>query len=184
MNVLSLRISELASELADPDFRTSYSAAMLKMFLADQIRALRGDRSQTEFGQTIDKPQSVVSRLENEAYGRVTVQTLIDIASKMDIALLIRFVEWPTFLQATADFRNRGAPRPYQSKAIIEFAKQLEARARQPADIPALAAFTDQKQEVLMPTFGPSQPLRGNAAEAAWIDAWKNTRQPIGELAA
>jgi transcriptional regulator with XRE-family HTH domain len=78
-------------------------AHSLRAFLADQIRALRGDLSQRAFGALIGKPQSVVSRLESEDYGKVSLQTLIDIAEQLDIALLVRFTDFPTFLRATAD---------------------------------------------------------------------------------
>jgi hypothetical protein len=73
------------------------------MFLAQQIRALRGDLLQSEFGRLIGKPQSVVSRLEDPDYGKVTLQTLLDIAGKLDIALLVRFVDYPTFVISTED---------------------------------------------------------------------------------
>ncbi len=93
----------------------------LRAFLADQIRALRGDMSQQEFGRLIDKPQSVVSRLEDEDYGKVSLQTLIDVATKLDIGLVVRFVDFPTFLCATSDFSERAvAPAPYDGAPPIE----------------------------------------------------------------
>ena len=66
----------------------------LKTFLAGQIRSLRGDMSQGEFGRLIGKPQSVVSRLEDPTYGKVTLQTLLDIAAKLDIALIVSFTNY------------------------------------------------------------------------------------------
>lgn len=65
--------------------------AEVKAALARQITALRGGRSQAAFGKLIGKPQSVVSRLEDPNYGKVTLQTLLDIATKLDVALLVRF---------------------------------------------------------------------------------------------
>jgi hypothetical protein len=47
--------------------------------------------------------QSVVSRLENPDYGKVTVQTLLQVAIALDIALLVRFCSYPDFLAAIAD---------------------------------------------------------------------------------
>ena len=111
----SERLARLARELDDRPFRASYMEHHLKAFLADQIRGLRGDMSQAAFGRLIGKPQSVVSRLENEEYGRVTLQTLLDIATKLDIAFVGRFVDFPTFLQATMDFSATAvAPKPYE----------------------------------------------------------------------
>ncbi len=39
----------------------------------------------------------MISRLENSEYGKVTVQTLLDIAKGRDVALVVRFVDYPTF---------------------------------------------------------------------------------------
>ena len=43
----------------------------------------------------------MVSRLENEDYGKVSLQTLIDIAERLDIALVVRFTDFPTFVRST-----------------------------------------------------------------------------------
>ena len=113
------RLVNLASSLDDPAFRASYMAHHLRAFIADQIRGLRGDMSQKEFGQLIGKPQSVVSRLENEEYGRVSLQTLIEIAIKMNVALVGRFVDFPTFLRITGDFSEDAVrPQPYKREAV------------------------------------------------------------------
>src|ERR1700748_2430884 len=92
------RTERLTAQFKKERFRKSYFARQLKVFLAAQIRALRGDRTQTEFGKLIGKPQSVVARLERESYGKVNLQTLIDIVQKLDIALIVRFVNFSTFL--------------------------------------------------------------------------------------
>ena len=105
--------SQPGASLADRGFRAAYMAHSLRAFLADQIRALRGDMSQKAFGALIGKPQSVVSRLEHEDYGKVSLQTLIDIAEKLDIALIVRFTDFPAFVRTTeavadADFVPEG----------------------------------------------------------------------------
>ena len=116
----SQRQAEPAGSLGDREFRTSYMAQHLRAFLADQIRALRGETSQREFGDRIGKPQSVVSRLENEEYGKVSLQTLIDVAAKLDIALLVRFVDFPTFRRATSDMSEQAvAPASYDTAAPL-----------------------------------------------------------------
>ena len=106
-------------------------AHRLKASLADQIRDLRGNRSQKEFGALIGKPQSVVSRLEKEDYGKVTLQTLIDIATRLDIGLVVQFVDFSTFLRtaddrpaAPSEPRANGAtdrtPEPPESQVVAE----------------------------------------------------------------
>lgn len=113
-------------------FRTIYMANRAKGFVADQIRALRGDRSQRAFGELIGKPQSVVSRLENEEYGKLTLQTLLDIAEKLDIALEVRFVDYPTFIRGLRDLSSRTtAPAGYDDavNAVAETADTGDKRA-------------------------------------------------------
>jgi hypothetical protein len=113
------RLLERADFTSDAAFRTSYLTHHLRAFLADQIRALRGERSQREFGRALHKPQSVISRLEDEEYGKLTLQTLVDIATKLDIALLVRFVDYPTFLRETNDLSDeKVAPASYNREAI------------------------------------------------------------------
>lgn len=125
-DVPSRRLQDLSDSFGDRDFRASYTAHHLRAFLADQIRGLRGDASQKEFGVRIGKPQSVVSRLENEDYGKVSLQTLIDIAARLDIGLVVRFVDFPAFLRTTADFAEDAVvPAAYSADALIE---------RKPAD--------------------------------------------------
>lgn len=119
------RISRLAKSLGKPGFRHGYMARQLKAFLAQQIRELRGDRSQTEFGNIIGKPQSVVSRLEKQADRQISVQTLIDIAERLDIAVIIRFVDFPTFFRLTDDQSDAAlAPARYDQTAIDQLAAE------------------------------------------------------------
>lgn len=57
-------------------------------------------------GKQTGKPQSVISRLENDEYGRVTLKSLLDIASGMDVALVVQFVSYPEFLRRYSDFSD------------------------------------------------------------------------------
>jgi transcriptional regulator with XRE-family HTH domain len=91
------------------DYRNAYMAGRVRTSIALQIRALREQRqlSQTEFAHLVQKPQSVVSRLENTEYGRVTVQTLLDIASSLDIALIVKFSTFREFFAQMSDTSDR-----------------------------------------------------------------------------
>ena len=82
------------------EYRDGYVASRVRTSIALQIRALREQRSlsQREFADRLGKPQSVISRLENTEYGRVSVQTLLDIAAALDIALVVKFCALREFL--------------------------------------------------------------------------------------
>lgn len=100
------RFVKLAKKLRNKTYRKGYMGTHIKMFLSNQISGLRGNLSQEEFGKLLGKPQSVVSRLQNPTYGKYTLQTLLDIADRMDVALIVRFVDYPTFLKFTNDFSD------------------------------------------------------------------------------
>jgi hypothetical protein len=115
----------LASKFREKPYRDSYVSSHVKRFLANQIVAFQGEKSQEEFGRFIGKPQSVVSRLQNPKYGKYTLQTLLDIASKLDVAFVARFVDFPTFLKFTNDFSDRAiCPAPYIHKPIDPIAQE------------------------------------------------------------
>jgi transcriptional regulator with XRE-family HTH domain len=118
--------TDLTSEFQEKRFRDSYLSRHLKVFLAAQIRALRGDLSQTEFGELLGKPQSVVSRLEKQSYGKVNLQTLLDIATKLDIGLIVRFVNFSTFLKWTSDFSQEALKPSAYSELLHEEPQKIE----------------------------------------------------------
>ena len=115
----SHKLVRLANKLKDKLYRDSFVAARARRFLAHQVRAIRGAMSQSEFGKLIDKPQSVVSRLEDPSYGKMTINSLLDIAAKVDRALVVQFVDWKQFLKITEeDSEAASAPSPYNSDEI------------------------------------------------------------------
>ena len=123
----SHRISRLAKKMADKDYRHSYVASYNRQFLSRQMREFRGDSSQTEFGMAIDKQQTVVSRLEDPNYGKWTLQTLFDVAAKLDIAVVVRFTNFPTFLRTTDDRSSSAiSPSSYDQKVVDNFAREQD----------------------------------------------------------
>jgi Phage derived protein Gp49-like (DUF891) len=142
-SVASHRFARLAPKLADKSYRDSYVSTQLRTWLADQVRALRGDLTQTEFGKLIGKPQTVISRLEDPDYGKLTLETLLDVASKLDIALLVRFVDHVTFLVATNDFSESALrPAPYNQQAINALAHQFVSPDRQALNVQVASGTT------------------------------------------
>lgn len=113
-SITSQRIKSLRNQLNNKEFRDGYVESHVKMFIAEQIKFLRSGKTQKEFAKLIGTTQSVISRLENPEYGKVTIQTLLEIASKLDIALIVRFANYAEFLVATDDFSEQALkPSPY-----------------------------------------------------------------------
>src|SRR5215471_6172120 len=86
-------------------FRHAYLAERIRRGIAYQIRALRDQRKwkQGTFAKHLGKPQSVVCRLEDPDYGKVTVQTLLEVANVFDVALEIKFVSYSSFICNSRD---------------------------------------------------------------------------------
>jgi transcriptional regulator with XRE-family HTH domain len=96
---------KLLGKLQKTAYRHAYLAEHVRQGIAYQIRALRNQRgwSQGKFAKLLGKPQSVVCRLEDPDYGKVTVQTLLEVANVYDVALEVRFVSYSSFLRRTRD---------------------------------------------------------------------------------
>lgn len=145
----SRRISSLVEKFRNRRYRHSYVASHTRRFLARQMRKLRGSKSQSEFGELIAKQQTVVSRLEDASYGKWTLQTLLDVAEKLDLAVVVRFVDYATFLRSTDDMSEAAsAPKPYGqhmmdeitepeiSQAIVDRINREQSPTFQPPSIP------------------------------------------------
>lgn len=117
-NIISKRAKDLASRLENDEFRSSFLISYTNMFISNQLRALRADKSQSEFSELLQKPQSVISRIENPDASK-SLNTLFEIANTLKLALIIRFVDYPTFIKVTSDFSEETlAPKPYQRSEI------------------------------------------------------------------
>jgi transcriptional regulator with XRE-family HTH domain len=144
-NANSRRLIKLAKAFHDRGFRHGFINRQLKAFLAQQIRALRGDMRQEDFGKLIGKPQSVVSRLEKQADRQISIQTLIDIAEQLDIAVIIRFVDFPTFLKYTQDYTDEAtAPAAFDQAAVDRLAVMESNKAE---TMEALGNFVQRQAE-------------------------------------
>jgi hypothetical protein len=140
----SHRLSRLAEKTRRKAYRDSYVASHTRQFLARQMREMRGDRSQTEFGVVLDKQQTVVSRLEDPNYGKWTLQTLFDVARKQDIAVIVRFVDYPTFFRITSDrTKSTLSPAPYDPAKVDELVQGREGESQ------SLEAFEKIQKDTL-----------------------------------
>jgi hypothetical protein len=95
-------------------YRQAYLAEHVRRGIAYQIRALRDQRNwkQGIFAKLLGKPQSVACRLEDPDYGKVTIQTLLEVANVFDVALQVRFVPYSTFVRNTRDVSSTSMQAP------------------------------------------------------------------------
>lgn len=125
------RLIRLIAKLRDVSYRNSYVESHTKLFLARQMRAFRGDKTQKEFADALGVSQSVVSeRLENPNYGKSNLQTLFDTAAKLNIAVFVRFVDFETFLKLSGDMSDDAVhPREYDKDALDALSNSQELKA-------------------------------------------------------
>lgn len=114
----SHRLQRLAEKIRDKGYRDTYVGSHTRQVLARQMREFRGDRPQTEFGELLGKKQTVVSRLEDPSYSGWSLRTILEVASKLNVAVFVRFVDFPTFLKYTEDLSEAALrPEPYNELA-------------------------------------------------------------------
>jgi transcriptional regulator with XRE-family HTH domain len=102
---LSRWTEKFVTKLDRKDYRHAYMAEGVRTWIARQVRALREQRemSQADLGREADKPQSAISRIEDPDYGKLTLQTLFDLAAAFDLPLLVQFVDWEDWLSRMND---------------------------------------------------------------------------------
>jgi transcriptional regulator with XRE-family HTH domain len=111
-------------KVSDKEYRDTYAADQLRLRLAMMIRTLRDQRglTQADLGKIIDKPQSVISRIEDPDYGKVSLQTILDVAAGFDLPVYIDMPEWDDWFRLMQDFSESGLKRdgfdPDQLRAI------------------------------------------------------------------
>jgi len=89
----------------DREEREAYLESCLEQDVAWQIRLNRErrDMSQKELANLVGTQQSSIARAEDPAYGKHSLSMLVRIAHAFGCALLVRFVSYGRFLDATKD---------------------------------------------------------------------------------
>lgn len=95
---------KLVRKLKNKEYRDAFVENHVKMGIPAQIRAIRGDLSQGEFGERVGMRQNAISRLESDEYGNLNVNTLIRLASGCDMGLLVRFVPFSKLVREVDDY--------------------------------------------------------------------------------
>ena len=112
--------------VADKEFRDFYSESYLKKSIPFQLKTMRTERdwSQSKAGEILGKGQNAISRLESPSYGKLTVQTLIELARGFDVGLIIKFVPFSRLLREYEDvsFEALSSPSP-----TVQFPSELQA---------------------------------------------------------
>jgi transcriptional regulator with XRE-family HTH domain len=125
-------------ELQDDDRRNGFVADHLRTRVALLIRTLREQRgwSQAELGRRLGKPQSVVSRLEDPDYGKVTLNTLFEVAAAFGLPLYIDMPDWDEWFRLMSDMSSHNLRRDgFDAANLVALANRQQA-AVQTVDLP------------------------------------------------
>jgi transcriptional regulator with XRE-family HTH domain len=118
---------KLLEQLGEKEFRDEFVADQVRSRIALMIRTLREQYGlrQSELGERMGKPQSVVSRLEDPDYGKESLQTLLEIAAAFDLPLLVDIPEWEDWLDRIGRLTKTDLQRT--SFNLEQFRKQAQS---------------------------------------------------------
>jgi transcriptional regulator with XRE-family HTH domain len=119
---------EFIHEIADPEMRHELVRDQVRTRLALLIRTLRDQDcrkwSQTELGRRMGKPQSVVSRIEDPDYGKLSLQTLFELAEAFELPLWVDLPEWEDWFRRIREVRvDELCRESFDADALINKAK-------------------------------------------------------------
>jgi len=152
----------MREELKSKGYRQAFVEENVKTGIAFQVRALREHRSwmQKELGDRLNKPQNVISRIEDPDYGRFTIRTLLDLAAAFDVALLIKFVSFGELLNQLRDLSP-------EKLAVQSFDEELESARQCSQPIHNLVEPRFENDAHKEHLFLPGRFQRGGAISAA-----------------
>jgi hypothetical protein len=119
---------QFVRQLSDKEVRSEFAADQIRERIALLIRSLREqpDRNwtQAELGERAGKPQNVISRFEDPNYGKMSLQSLFDLAAAFDLPVWIDMPEWKDWFALINDTPNQGTQRSgFHLDQLIELAQ-------------------------------------------------------------
>ncbi|MBI4298924.1 MAG: helix-turn-helix transcriptional regulator [Chloroflexi bacterium] len=150
------KYQQLWKSLENQEYRRAFTND-IGTGLAFQIRLLReqNEWSQEELAQKITKRQETISQWENPDYGRYTLNTLKELATAFDVALIVKFAPFSELVDWTGTLTpQRLAPPSFDKERRAVTMQPLLAQARSTVE-PELAE-TVAKTTYKMPLLPPS----------------------------
>lgn len=104
--------------LKSKKFRDSYCYELIRTGTSFQMRSLREERgwTQADLAQATGKPRSVITRLESPKYGKLSLASLLEIASGFDVALMVKFVPFSRLVREYEDL----SPEALSAKSVSD----------------------------------------------------------------
>jgi transcriptional regulator with XRE-family HTH domain len=106
---------QFVRQLSDKEVRSEFAADQIRARIALLIRSLREQPNrnwtQAELGERAGKPQNVISRFESPDYGKMSLQSLFDLAAAFDLPVWVDIPEWKDWFALISDTPNQETQR-------------------------------------------------------------------------
>lgn len=147
--------SQMFKKFKEKRYRDAFLASQIRRMIPKQVRAIREaqEMTQQQLADAAGTTQTVISRIEKgSGSGNLTIKSLLNLASALDVALVIRFEPIDRFIGWTEHLSSEDIA-PRQSQVILTEMEQEAVSAEQgAADSPVRKAAQGSGQ--------PRQPER------------------------
>jgi transcriptional regulator with XRE-family HTH domain len=144
--------TQLFSKFRNKEYRDSFVAEYIASHIPLKIRGMRDRRgmSQTRLGELAGVKQEWISKLEDPNYGRLTISTLLKIASAFDCALSVDFVPFSQLLDSATTLSA-------QSFDVPSFEEELGLNCEHP--LPRFATADIAAAQIASSAGGPGNAI-------------------------
>jgi len=123
--------SPMFKKFKGKQYRNAFLASQIRRMIPMQVRAIRDaqEMTQQELADAAHTTQTVISRIEKgSGSGNLTIKSLLNLASALDVALVIRFEPIDRFIHWTENLSQNDIA-PHKSQDVLEEMEQEAARA-------------------------------------------------------
>jgi transcriptional regulator with XRE-family HTH domain len=126
--------------------------------------------TQAELGERAGKPQNVISRFENPDYGKMSLQSLFEIAAAFDLPIWVDIPEWKDWFSLINDFPTNSTHRSaFDLKKLVEQANMVTTPPPGSAAASAAQAIKNMLIEQQQPINNVGAAMNANNAQSSLV---------------
>ncbi len=175
--------SSLINELREKKYRDAYVASQIRISIPFQIRGLRKSRgwNQEFLANEARMAQPRISEMEKPGERRLTIETLLRIASAFDVALQVRFVPFSQIIEDDKSFDPDNFEIKTFETEINELAEAALVRIQDNAKVKDYAGMnpSERLKEILSPESSKANDV---VDFQEYLRAKEQSKEKLGEL--